>query len=93
MARPKTKTVRIRMRFSFDNVYEGDESEVELTEKVERWLESGLAEVVDDGTDPTGPGGSEPDAHERDASGTDRGRQAGRQPGKGFGAGSYGSPA
>lgn len=94
MARtPKIKTVRIRMRFSFNNVYEGDEAEVELTDKVQSWLEHGLAEVVDDGTDPAGPGSAEPHDHERDADGTAGGGTAGREPGKGFGTGSYGTPA
>lgn len=93
MARAKTETVRIRMRLSFNNMYEGDEAEVELTEKVRRWLDNGLAEVVDDGTDQARPGGAESDDHERVTSRAERSGSAGRTAGQGFGAGSYGSPA
>jgi hypothetical protein len=92
-AKKHPKTVRVRARLSFDNVYEGDESETELTEKVQRYLDAGLLEVVGDGTDPAGPGGSEPDDDQRDAEGAAGGGAAGRQPGEGFGTGSYGSPA
>ena len=94
MARRKTEseTVRIRLRLSFNNMYEGDEAEVELTERVQRWLDNGLAEVVGDGTDQAGPRSAEPDDHERNAAGTDGGGAAGRTAGQGFGTGTYGSP-
>ena len=93
MARPKTKTVHIRMRLSFNNMYEGDEAEVELTEKVQRWLDHGLAEVVGDGAGQARPSGAEPNDHERVPQGVDGGGPAGGAASQGFGAGAYGSPA
>lgn len=55
------KNVTIRLRTSFNNMYVGDESAVEMNDIVQGWLNAGLAEVVDDGTNQARPGGAEPE--------------------------------
>lgn len=88
---PKTVQVRVKARTSFNEIVQGDEATLELTPKVQGWINAGLVEVVNDGEAEAGPGSAEPDDNERVTAGADRSVKAGRQPGKGFGAGGYGA--
>lgn len=58
----KSNLIRIRIRTSFNNMYEGDEANIDLTPLVQGWIDAGLAEVVSGGTDPAGPSSAEPAA-------------------------------
>lgn len=64
------ETVRIKALVSFMDVREGDESVCPLDAVVQGWLSAGLVrileQVVNDGEDPAGPGGAEPDDAERE---------------------------
>lgn len=46
MARTTPKQVRIRIRTSFNDLVRGQEAALELTPKVQGWLDAGLAEEV-----------------------------------------------
>ena len=89
MAR-KAETVRLRIRTSFNNMYEGDEADVVMNDRIRGWIEAGVAEVMD-GQDQAGPGGAEQDDHQRVPDGAARGSKAGRESGQSFGAGGYGT--
>lgn len=92
MAAKKTQTVRLRIRTSFNDVYEGDESDVVLDDRVRGWIEAGLAEVIS-GKDSAGPGGAEPGHHERVPDGAAGSGASGGEPSQGFGTGGYGTSA
>lgn len=62
MATRKPARAHIRARVSFNGMVAGDEAEVEVSERVQGWLNAGLVEEVGGGTHPTGPGGPESDA-------------------------------
>lgn len=91
MARTAPKTLRIRVRTSFNDLVRGDEADLELTPKVQGWLNAGLVEVVPDGASEAGQSSAEPDDNERVPTGADRSVKASRQPGEGFGTGGYGT--
>ena len=84
--------VRVRARVSFNGLHRGDEGDVIMNEVMQGWIDAGLMEVID-GTGEAGPGGAEPDAHERVADGAAGSGEAGSEPGEGFGAGAYGAPS
>lgn len=46
MARTAPKRIRIRIRTSFNDLVRGEEATLELTPKVQGWLNAGLAEEV-----------------------------------------------
>jgi len=93
MAKRAVKTVRVRALVSFDLVEVGDEADLELDERVQGWINAGVAEVVDGGADPAGPSGAEPDDDERVQARADGSLPTGREPGSSFGAGPYGASA
>lgn len=92
MARIK-KSVTVRVRVSFNGMEEGDVCTVELTPRVQGWINAGVAEVTDSGTDQAGPSSVVPDDDERVAGGAEGGVSAGGEPGEGAGAGADGTAA
>lgn len=91
MARTVPKRIRIKIRTSFNDLVQGDEATLELTPRVQGWLDAGLAEVIPDGTGKARPGGAEQGDNERVTAGADGSGSASREPGPGFGTGGYGT--
>lgn len=61
MARKTTvKKPRLRVRTSFDGFRRGEEIEATLDGPVAAWVELGLMEVIEGGTDPAGSSSAEP---------------------------------
>lgn len=93
MARSMKKSVDIRIRVSFNGMEAGDVCTVDLSPRVQGWINAGVAEVVDSGTDQTGPSSALPDDDERVAGGTAGGVPTGGEPGESAGAGADGPAA
>lgn len=94
MTKRKTpERARVRVLTSFNLMRKGDEAETLLSPVVQGWINLGFVEVVPNGADPAGPGGAEPDDHERVQDGAEGGFPAGGEPGESFGAGGYGASA
>ena len=56
------KTVHVRALHSFNEIQKDDEADLELTPRVQGWINAGLMEVLGGGADQAGPGGAEPAA-------------------------------
>lgn len=89
---PASTRTRVRVLTSFNGMRAGDEADVEMSVRVQGWINVGLVEVVG-GQSAAGPGGAEPDDHERVPDGAAGSSEAGSEPGQGFGSGGYGSAA
>lgn len=90
--RARTKQlVHIKALVSFNSIHKGDDAVVEITPRVQAWIDAGMVKVIEDGKDQARPGGAEPDADERVATGTVGSLPPGGEQGEGFGAGAYGS--
>lgn len=87
----RTAWVHVRILRSFNGLRKGDEATLELNAKVQGWIGAGLAEVVDGGKDPAGPGGAEPDPGAGEQGGAAGGVASGGEPGQGFGTGAFGA--
>ncbi len=85
------KYARVRVLTSFNGMRRGDEADVELNPRVQGWVNAGLVEVIGSGTGAAGPGGAEPDDHQRDAVRASGSGASGGEPGEGFGTGGYGT--
>lgn len=93
MARSTKKSVELRIRVSFNGMEAGDVCTVDLSPRVQGWINAGVAEVVDSGTDQTGPSSALPDDDERVTGGAEGGVPSGGEPGEGAGAGTDGTSA
>ena len=90
---PPSVFARVRVLRSFNGFRAGDEADTVVDQMIRGWIDAGLMKVVGDGTDPAGPGGAEPDDHERVPDGAAGSLEASREPGESFGAGGYGTSA
>ena len=76
--------VHVRATLSFNGFRLGEEAVREDTPSLRAWVSAGCLEVIDSGTDQTGPSGAEPDAEgELPGDGGDSGEAGG---GEGEGA-------
>lgn len=74
---------------SFNNMYKGDTADVEMSDRVQGWVNAGVVRV--DGASQTGPSAAEPDHQGSVTLGTGDDIAPGDEPGEGFGSGGYGT--
>lgn len=91
MTARKTKTARIRVLVSFNGMIKGDEATLELTPRVQGWINAGVVKVVGDGKDPARPGTAESSAAGSLPLGAGDSGPSGDEQGKGFGSSGYGA--
>lgn len=85
------KMVRVEVIVSFSGMRRGDKSTLELTPRVQTWINAGLVRVVDGGKNPARSRRTESDAAGGVPFGAGDSSKAGDESGQGFGAGGYGS--
>lgn len=91
---PKKKTSKselIEIVVSFNGMYAGDTANVIIDERVQGWINAGLAKVVDSGADQAGPGAVVADDPGSLTVGAGDGSAPGDEPSEGFGSGGYGA--
>lgn len=86
------KLVTIRVNVAFNGLYKNDTADVVLDDRVQGWINAGLAAVID-GADQAGPGRSQQDDSRGVAQRTGGSSAAGHEPSQGFGSGGYGAPS
>lgn len=89
----KTKTSRVEILVPFNGMYRGDTADVVVDERVQGWINAGLARLTEavNGTDQARPGAAIADDPGGVAFGAGDSSASGDEPSQGFGAGGYGA--